>query len=312
MQACAAGNVYQIAVVRTDGSRAIGSAVQIAPQRLIASCHTLHSASGVFVMHPEKQFAAALERANFTHDLCLLHVPMLRGNSPARLHSKDLAIGQAAVAFGYGPGFGLNVARGTITALHPYDRGQVLCVSARFAQGASGGGLFDEQGRLIGILTFRARSPELNYAVPMEWVDRLLDEPAAEKLPEASAPFWEDGFAQQPAFLRAARLEYEGAWLNLKELAGDWTAREDDPEAWLALGRARWELRETDAALTALRRATTLEPHSGRAWYWLAVACRAACSAEESAQATSTLERLDPELSERLRGDGPAGGRTQP
>jgi hypothetical protein len=192
-------------------------------------------------LHFENQLEAALERADIAHDLCLLSAPSVSGRSPPRILSAQLSVGQPVVAIGYGTGFKLSVTHGNFTALYRFDDALVLRSSAWFPRGASGGGLFDEDGRLVGVLTFRASiSNELNYAVPIEWVDGILagDIRAGNSEPETS-PFWDDNSPQQPAFLRAAWIEYQGAWQELLVVATDWVIlQEDEAEAWLALGRA--------------------------------------------------------------------------
>jgi serine protease Do len=305
--ALAAGSVYQIAVSRSDGGRAAGSAVQIAPGRLIASCHTVRDASEIVVMHPEKQFPATLERADFLHDVCLLAVRALNGRFPERVPSTSLRVGLPVIAYGYGPNFSLSMARGTITALHRYDGGYVLRISARFPRGASGGGLFDAEARLVGILTFSApANTELNYAVPNEWVDRLLE--GGSPTQNATA-FWEDSSVRQPVFLRAARMEYEAAWQDLRTLAADWIAtQEDDVEAWLALGRAEIGLGKEEQALTALQRAAALQPNNAKVWYRLASAYRLLGLMQQFEDAQAKLTMLDSELAVQLQNTLPNGG----
>ncbi|MSQ59730.1 MAG: tetratricopeptide repeat protein [Betaproteobacteria bacterium] len=292
--------VYQIGVTRSNGSRTIGSAVQLAPGKLVANCHTVRDASQIVVLHPRRQFLAKLDRADFLHDLCLLRAPIFSGSRPERVASANLVLGQVVIAHGFGSGFGMSAARGIITGLHPYDEGLVLRISARFPGGASGGGLFDEEGRLIGILTFRARDEDLNYALPVEWVNRLLDDPPAEII--NTLAFWEDGAPAQPAFLRAARMESEQRWADLFALAQDWAAaQEHEDEAWIALGRARMGLGQSDEAVVALRRALALEPRSGRAWYWLASTYHVLGLAQSLAEAAKKLAEADSQLAERLQ-----------
>ena len=156
----------------------------------------------------------------------------------------------------------------------PRNRRCARRTTAQFPRGASGGGLFDEQGRLVGVLTFRATiDEELNYAVPTEWVERLLEADAGPSRPTASsAAFWEDDAPAQPMFLRAAWLEKAKAWSELHGVAVDWTLTEpDNPEAWLALGRAKIELEMPAEAVLALRNAVA----PGRsAWACLVLAGR--------------------------------------
>jgi serine protease Do len=299
----ASATVYKIGVHLVNGRSAVGSAVLVAPGRLATSCHTTRDAVEILVLHQEGQLAARPDKADFKHDVCLLAVPELRGQGAARLASSDLKVGQAVTALGYGAGYRLSVGAGEVIALYRYDAGNVVRTSAFFPRGASGGGLFDERGHLVGILTFRASiDQELNYAVPTEWVGRLLDGDAG---PEPTAPatpaFWEDEAADPPIFLRAAWLEYAQAWSELEALAVDWALNEtDNAEAWLALGRSKLGLDRGREAVLALRRAASLDPDNSRAWYWLASAYRGIGLHEEFAQASTRLARIDGRLARRL------------
>ncbi|MFN0318071.1 MAG: trypsin-like peptidase domain-containing protein [Burkholderiales bacterium] len=292
--------VYQIGVTRSNGSRATGSAVQLEPGKLVANCHTVRDASQIVVLHPRRQFLAKIERADYLHDLCLLRAPIFSGSRPERVPSENLALGQVVIAHGFGSAFGMSAARGIITGLHAYHEGNVLRISARFPGGASGGGLFDGEGRLIGILTFRARNEDLNYALPMEWVNRLLDVPSGANT--GTTAFWEDGAAEQPVFLRAARMESEEKWADLSVLAQDWITNQGvDAEAWIALGRARIGQSQGEEAVMALERAVSIAPRSGRAWYWLAIAYHSTGAARQLAEAARKLAETDTLLAQRLQ-----------
>jgi len=296
--------VYKIGVSRATGAHAVGSAVLIAPGKLITNCHTARDAEHIALIHPEGEIPASLDRADFFHDLCVLSTRAFNGRPVTRVSSAELAVGQPVVAVGYTPGFRLSVARGSITALYPYDGGSVLRTSAWFPRGASGGGLFDEEGRLLGILSFRGGAgDELNYVLPNEWIDRILVEaPSNPASSSSTIAFWDDDGPQQPMFLRAAAMEDQGQWRELQILATDWLlSSEDDGEAWIALGRANFALGENRAATVALRRAVALQPHNSQAWYWLAIAYSAIGYDQQFADATARLGELDTALSTRLR-----------
>ena len=50
----------------------------------------------------------------------------------------------------------------------------MLQTTAPVSPGSSGGGLFDAQARLIGIMTFTATGGQnLNFAHPTEWIEAL-------------------------------------------------------------------------------------------------------------------------------------------
>jgi serine protease Do len=303
-QVISRAGVYKIGVSKTSGAGSVGSAVLIAPGKLVTNCHTLRDAKHIALIYPEGQLSASLEQADSFHDLCLLGAPAFTGRPPTRVPSAELAVGQPVIAIGFGRGFDVNVSRGSITALYRYDDSFVLRTSAWFPKGASGGGLFDEEGRLLGILSFRgSASDELNYALPNEWIDRILMERGSSQAPTlSSTAFWEDDTPQQPTFLRAARMEYQGAWRELHVLATEWLiSSEDDAEAWIALGRASVALGQNKGAAVALRRAVTLQPNNSRAWYWLATAYRSLGYDRQFADASGKLGELDTVLATRLR-----------
>jgi len=70
----------------------------------------------------------------------------------------------------------LTLSEGIISGLREYEGGHVLQTSAAISPGSSGGGLFDAQGRLVGITTFfLSKGQNLNFALPAEWVQALLE-----------------------------------------------------------------------------------------------------------------------------------------
>jgi len=103
------------------------------------------------------------------------------------------------------------VHQGTVEGLYPFDGGNVIRTSATFDAGASGGGLFDEEGALVGLLAFKARSgARLHFALPADWalpgttVSALFG-PVASSTEHIA--FWERPHATQPFFLGHAILE---------------------------------------------------------------------------------------------------------
>ena len=74
----------------------------------------------------------------------------------------------------------MTLSSGLISSLRRNDKSELVLIqiSAPISSGSSGGGLFDEQGRLIGITTLVATgtsgvAQNLNFAVPVEWVKEL-------------------------------------------------------------------------------------------------------------------------------------------
>ena len=237
-------SVLKIEVLRTQGGYALGSGVVVGPQQVVTNCHVTHSAKEIYVLRGGVRWRVQTQAADIDHDLCLLRAPGLVAE-PVRIGSaQGLALGQPVNALGYTGGIGLQNSAGEVLGLHRMDGASVIRSSNWFSSGASGGGLFDETLKLVGILTFRLRGGNAHYyAAPMEWLLPLLNNPSREQ-PVApfdmqDIAFWQRPMALQPRFLRAASLENDARWADLQMLAGEWTrADAADPEPWRLLGLA--------------------------------------------------------------------------
>ena len=180
------------------------------------------------------------------HDLCLLHV---RGVESSRAVAfgppGGLAIGQPVTAVGHTAG-ALQSSGGEVLALHRLDGGRVIQSSNYFNSGASGGGLFDDDLHLVGILTFRLRGGEAHYfAMPAEWLAGHARSPGSTAkqtwCPSARTElaYWQRPVSDQPGLPEGRAAQSDGHWPELESLAADW-ARADasDPEPWYLMGLA--------------------------------------------------------------------------
>ena len=206
-----ADSLVKVRAVAADGSVSNGSAVVIATNLLATACHVTREAKTIEVTHRDRSWSATVESGSLTHDLCLLSVPDLDLPPVAIRGSASLQIGERVTASGFPGGGDLAVRDGVVEGLYAYDGGQVIRTSATFDAGASGGGLFDAEGALVGLLAFRARSgAKLHFALPADWVlpgsmvSSLLGSVAVSAQRSA---FWERPRASQPPFLGHALRE---------------------------------------------------------------------------------------------------------
>lgn len=159
---------------------ALGSAVVYAPGRLVTNCHVLApgldagsrsllveiKAAGQRSGHPARLASADPER-----DLCILDVPGLDAPAVVLGTTRGLTVGQAVYAVGSPRGLELTLSGGLVSALRKTGAEPVIQTDAAVSPGSSGGGLFDAQGRLVGIMTFNVQGGQnLNFAVPVEWI----------------------------------------------------------------------------------------------------------------------------------------------
>jgi len=90
---------------------------------------------------------------------------------PIRL-SETVEVGEPVYAVGNPKGSIKSITTGIISNKKPVEGGNWLQTDATISFGSSGGGLFDDAGRLIGITT--ALQGRFGYALPTEWVKTQL------------------------------------------------------------------------------------------------------------------------------------------
>ncbi len=301
-----AGSVWKIEVQRAQGGFSLGSGVAVAPERVLTNCHVTRDGLAVHVVRGGLRQRADAQAADPEHDLCLLRVPGLAATAVARGSSVALQPGQSVLALGYTGGLELQRTEGRIVALHRLDQAAVIQSSNAFTSGASGGGLFDEQMRLVGILTFRLRGGGAHYfSAPVEWLQPLLDGEsrfvAVEPLAAERLAFWQRPQLTQPNFLRAAVLERERRWDELEGLAFNWTRSDaDDPQSWYLHGLALDRLQRWPESQRALEQALLLQPGSPQAWFRLGLVHAVQGRLDLARQARGRLEGLHSELADEL------------
>ncbi len=300
------------AVVRVEGSpergiASIGSGVTVAPQIVVTNCHVTRGAAAIRISGAGQIFDVTAEHADGTHDVCFLQVPGWQGKPVDLAPRDDLRIGAPVAAIGFTGGMGRSLQFGRVRGLHTLEGARVIQSDAAFTSGASGGGLFDAHGRLVGLLTFRSReAPRTGYyALPVQWIrDRLPRGGEWEPVhPLAdAAPFWERDPVTQPFFMRAASLDAERRWPELIELTSAWAkADPDDAEPFRFRGSALQALDRADSAVYAFNEALRLAPDDPRSWFGLARAYASIGDDAASQQAESKVADLDEDLATSLR-----------
>ncbi len=177
-----AGHAIFTVTVTTEDSSVVdvvaqGSAVLIAPGRLVTNCHVIDKGSLIFVSRKE---AGITERVRLVgrdaqHDLCELDLVRAREgfDRPVQVApAGTLRVGDPVYAIGSPRGMELTISNGIASAVRETGAGiRVIQTNASLSPGSSGGGLFDAKGRLVGITTFVAKDAQnLNFAVAAEYL----------------------------------------------------------------------------------------------------------------------------------------------
>jgi serine protease Do len=254
-------SVLRIEAPRSSGGFALGSGVAVGDDKVVTNCHVTRDAHDIFVVRGGARWPVQGQLVDIERDLCVLWVPRLQARQATLGRAAALMAGHAVSALGFTGGVDMQNSSGEVIALHRHDGADVIQSSNFFSSGSSGGALFDDQGHLVGILTFRLPGARGHYyAAPAEWVQQMLAgaTPAqyAKVTPVAHAglAYWQGPMATQPRFLQAASLRREDRWADLAALAHDWLASDSgDAEPWELLALALDKQGQSAAAKTAVQ-----------------------------------------------------------
>lgn len=260
--------VMKVTVIRKDGGHETGSAVQLAGNRLVTNCHVIRNAKEIRIESPLETWMADTDIRDTYRDLCFLTA---RGFDalPTPMADVDATkVGLPVMAAGYSGGH-FKLSWGKIVGLYACecDGGKVIQTTAEFDKGASGGGLFDQRGRLVGILTFKSKSGgRFHFALPVGWLKYLASKNVRPVISGNS--FWEKPGQESAYFLAACDLGAKKDWAALDRLAREWIRQEEDnPEAWMALGRACLGQDKKQQAADAFQRTLKLDStHAEAQW----------------------------------------------
>lgn len=190
-----------------------GSAVLIAPGRFVTNCHVLERGKQFVVSRREDKVIERVLLVKFERgrDLCELDLAQLKPgfDKPVEIATPDsLHVGETVFAMGSPRGMELTISNGIISGFREANGGmRLIQTTAPFSPESSGGGLFDDQGRLVGITTLIAKdSQNLNFAIPAQYIPSAGIS-AAELLKQRTGAAKTDNLAtQEIAFERQERM----------------------------------------------------------------------------------------------------------
>ncbi|WP_426114013.1 S1C family serine protease [Massilia sp. PWRC2] len=155
-----------------------GSAVVIGPETLLTNCHVLAKASSFVVRQGAVSVPAKLQYIDIERDMCQISAPTLKAPAVRLGDSDKVAVGQRIYTLGNPLGMELTLSDGLVSAIRKDDKQAIryLQISAPISPGSSGGGLFDDDGALIGITSAGMdKGQNLNLAIPIGWQRELAE-----------------------------------------------------------------------------------------------------------------------------------------
>lgn len=240
-----------------------GSAVVVGTEQVVTNCHVIADASSIKVKVQSQILSAKLLHADVARDLCSLTVTGLVAPTTKIRRYQDLKIGERVYAIGNPLGFELSVSAGLVSYLGNNGRSEPRIVTtAPLSPGSSGGGLFDSDGRLVGITTAILQyGQNANLALPADWIAEL---PKRSKPPMTTVtdvppdPNWFD----EAEKLRRSN----NKWNELVTLCNDWQkVYPTSADAGTYKGLALFNLNKLADAQDTLEKTTRDHPRNAAA-----------------------------------------------
>ena len=267
----------------------LGSGVVTGREIVTTNCHVIEDAGRIEVTHRGNSYAGSRVAGNAERDVCQVSVPQL--NAPrAILNTARLRVGQRVYAIGAPEGLELTFSEGIISSLRDFDGSQYIQTSAAISQGSSGGGLFDLEGRLIGITAFFiAEGQNLNFALPASWIVDLerAGGPVAKAAPQDA------GDARWMRRVADARTRKD--WPGVLTLAQQWVrAMPRSAPAWQELGDAYFAINRPRRAIPAYQQSVRFNAESFDVWQSLSATYLALNQYDRAIEASQEALRIRP------------------
>lgn len=293
-------SVVMIRGYNEDGGMAYGSGVVVAENTVVTNCHVMRATKQPWISRGEDSYPITTVRADTWHDLCLVTSNNMPFKAVQRGNSLTLVHGQEITAMGHSNGVPAPLTSvGDIQGLYPTPSGNMIRSGAKFRMGASGSGLFDMEGKLIGINTFKTagRGGSIHFALPVEWLETLEKIPASTEFPVKGQALWEEEEDKKPFYMRAAVPEARQDWVSLENISTLWTQKEaSSPDAWFSLGLSQLSLNKFEPAAIAFKKAADLDQHFVAAWFRLGEVAQKQDDMQTVHMVEAHLQRIDPLL----------------
>lgn len=255
-------SVVMVRGYNASGGLSYGSGVVVAENKVMTNCHIFRSTKQPWVSRGEDTYPITSVQADRWHDLCLVTTFSLPFKPVQLGKGNELKRGQEVLAIGHSNGVPNPLtSAGVIKSTYEFEGGRIIRSSAKFLMGASGSGIFDLDGNLLGINTFKTPGrPAYFYSLPIEWLANLEKLPVETEFPIVGKAFWEEDDNKKPFFMQIALPEINKDWPKLAEVAQKWIDKDPkNSEAWYELGIANENLNKIDEAEKAYLQSVLLD-----------------------------------------------------
>jgi serine protease Do len=259
-------SVAKVHVVTKNGGHGVGTGVVVAKDLVATNCHVVANSSGANITKFGDSFQPVSLKADWKHDICILRfkfldlVPVELGDSDSIQYEQNIF----SIGFPGGPPKPI-VTGGKIKAIYPLDDSAIVRTDASFIMGASGSPVFNAEGKLIALSTFKSPGRGAYfYNLPVKWIKALLETPESTEVAAFKtdvSPFWDAPDEQRPFFMRVVLPYQNEKWAELEKIATDWVAKEPkNEEAHFYWGVAQEKLGKLPEAKSQFAEVLKLHP----------------------------------------------------
>ncbi|WP_306534235.1 serine protease [Geobacter sp.] len=276
------GKVLVLEVLDNNGKQlSAHTALLLDGEKAVTQCNLLEGASSLILRQGNKAFPTKMLLKDGVRNLCLLEAADFSGGQ--KLRDSDPASGSRVYAISNALGMGISISEGVVSGIREADGDTAIQFTAPIAPGSEGGGLFDEDGRLVGVIYYlHLDGQNVNFAQPARWVREIKPRAAATD----AAASWRS---------KADELAKEEKWPEMAEIAEHWIeALPESLEARYYLAYAQKQLKDWAAAEKSYRELFRRDPTSPMSGIGLAGVLfeqRKHQEALETARATQTYHR---------------------
>ncbi len=159
----------------------LGMAIEIETGQMITTCHGIPAGGKLVVRVGKESMPAELTITDEMLDLCRLLVPGFT-TPPLRLAAEDPKAGEKVYVVGMNDKGEMAATEGKVNQVRRTPSGPVLELSVPIAATASGGGVFNDRGHLVGVATTAPLAgPGVGAALPVSWIGEMRSRSAAAK-----------------------------------------------------------------------------------------------------------------------------------
>lgn len=301
------GTIVKVHTVTTGGGHGSGSGFVVAENLVATNCHVLTNAIGVNIGAHGETYIPVGVRSDWKHDVCILRFEFLPLKPASFSDNDNITYETSTFSIGFPGGAAKPLTTiGKIKALYAIDDGNVIRTSASFQMGASGSPLLNDEGKVIGMSTFK--SPGANgyfYNVPAKWIKAAMNLPETDKVIKTASPFWDAPLDQRPYWMQVVLPMQAEKWQDLLLVASAWVKHEpNNAEAIYYLALAQQNLGNVQDAKPNFQKVLAANPHHTSSILALAQIARSQNNQAELKDFSNMLSALDGDALESLNAPG--------